>query len=117
MVGIYSKINKFFSKVGDTVNDNVLPVLGKIGDFVYSDLFQKVASYGTPAIDSFIPGLGTGINTVIPYISQAGKFAQKYSNLKPPVNTVPKGVYLSKRPDNLHNRIELKALPPPDSHP
>jgi hypothetical protein len=42
MVGIYSKFNKFFSKIADTVKDNVLPALGKIGDFVDSDLFQKI---------------------------------------------------------------------------
>jgi hypothetical protein len=42
MVGIYSKFNKFFSKIADTVKDNVLPALGKIGDFVDSDLFQKL---------------------------------------------------------------------------
>jgi hypothetical protein len=114
MAGIYSKIDKFFSKVADTVKDNVLPALGKIGDFVDSDLFQKVSSYATPAIDSFIPGLGTGINSVIPYIAQAGKFARKYSNNKPSTNSVPKGIYLSKRPDNLHSRIQLKSLPPPE---
>jgi hypothetical protein len=53
----------------------------------------------------------------MPYISQAVKFARKYSNPKPPMNTVPKGIYLSRRPDNLHYRIELKALPPPDAQP
>jgi hypothetical protein len=114
MVGMYSKINKFFSKVADTVKDNVLPALGKIGDFVDSDLFQKASSYATPAMDSFIPGLGIGINSVIPYIAQAGKFARKYSNNKPQTYSVSKGIYLEKRPENLHSRIQLKSLPPHD---
>jgi hypothetical protein len=28
----------------------------------------------------------------------------------------PKGIDLAKRPDQLHPRIELKALPPPDGN-
>jgi hypothetical protein len=114
MVGWYNKFNKFLSKVADTVKDNVLPVLGKIGDFIDSDFTKTVAGYAAPALNSLVPGLGTGLNSVLPYISQVGKFARNFSNK--PTNNVAKGIYLSKRPDNLHNRIELKSLPPPDDN-
>jgi hypothetical protein len=116
IVGWYNKINKFFSKVADAVKDNVLPVLGTIGDFIDSDFTKTVAGYAAPAPNSLVPGLGTGLNSVLPYISQVGKFTRNFSNPKPPMNSVPKGIYLSKRPDNLHNRIELKLLPPPDDY-
>jgi hypothetical protein len=116
MPGIYNKINKFFSKVVDTVEDNDLPVLGKIGDFIDSDFTKTVAGYAAPALKSLVPGLVTGLNSVLPYISQVGKFARNFSNPKPPINNVPKGIYLSKRPDNLHNRIELKSIMPPDDN-
>jgi hypothetical protein len=36
----------------------------------------------------------------------SGKYTKK--------NRVPKGIGLSKRPDELHPRIELKALPEPE---
>jgi hypothetical protein len=116
MPGIYNKINKFFSKVVDTVKDNVLPVPGKIGDFIDSEFTKTVAGYAAPALNSLVPGLGTGLNSILPYISQVGEFARNFSNPKPPMNSVPKGIYLSRRPDNLHNRIELKSLLPPNDY-
>jgi hypothetical protein len=105
MLGIYNKLNKFSSKITGTVKENALPALGKIGDFIDSDFAKTVAGYAAPAPNSLVPGLGTGLNSVIPYISQAGKFARKFSNSKPQAPSVPKGIYLSKRPHSLHNRI------------
>jgi hypothetical protein len=116
MVGIYSKFNKLFSKITDTVKDNVLPALGKIGDFADSDLARTISNYAAPVLNSFVPSLGTGLNSALPFISNLSKKARKIQNDWSSCNNqVPKGIHLSKRPSDLHSRIQSKALPPPDS--
>jgi hypothetical protein len=79
MVGIFSKINKYFSKFTNAVKDNVLPVLGKIGDAVNSDFVKGIVSFATPALNSFIPGSGRRLGRALPLISKMGKTAKNIS--------------------------------------
>ncbi|GHU19205.1 hypothetical protein FACS189472_08650 [Alphaproteobacteria bacterium] len=79
MVGIFNKIGKFFGKVKDVVKDTVLPTIGKIGDFMDSDAVQGIASFAAPALNTIVPGLGTGLGMALPFLSKLGKKAKGIS--------------------------------------
>jgi hypothetical protein len=79
MVGLFSKINKYFGKFTDALKDDVLPVIGKIGDAVNSDIFQGLASYAIPALNPVAPSLGSGLGMAMPYVSKAGKYLSNLS--------------------------------------
>jgi hypothetical protein len=138
MVGIYSKIKNGLNWLKGKAAKYVAPVVGTLGDLANSEFVQGAAGFLNPFLNSAIPGLGTGISTGLSYLGKAGDIANglaadykeqgddfgftdmyknitsgKYTNKK---NRVPKGVGLSKRPDELHPRIELKALPEPEGN-
>jgi hypothetical protein len=109
VVGIFSKINKYFSKFTDAVKDNVLPVLGKIGDAVDSDFVKGVASFAAPALNSFIPGLGSGLNMASPLISKMGKTAKNISkgcNNDPNYLMTQTSNFLNGRPNIVSDTIQ-----------
>jgi hypothetical protein len=139
MVGIYSKIKNFFSDLGDKAKsvafEYVAPVVGKLGNIAGSEFVQGLATKAAPYLNGVIPGLGTGIQTALPWAKQIGDVANgAYKNYMQNPNygfgdlinnvrnkkygsKVPKGIGLARRPDELHSRIELKALPSPDDMP
>ena len=113
MVGIYSKfqkglnyltelankstgfINGFVPVLGTALN-YALPAIGKIGDIAHNSyLDYKEKPYG---IGEWVQNFASG----------------RYNEPKKPRLKISKGIGLAKRPDQLHNRISLKALPPPD---
>jgi hypothetical protein len=82
-------------------------------------------------LNSFVPGLGTGLNSALPFVANLGKKARKIHNdwsndsdyLKNQISNftgcqpqVQKGIHLARRPENLHSRIQLKSLPVPDEY-
>jgi hypothetical protein len=141
MVGIWNKIKNGLNNVKNTVAKNLLPWMGKVGDFVNSQPFQSISSFVTPALNGFIPGLGSGISTGLNYLGKFGNIAKNMSadtmgkefNLQNAMNTaykfangaysndastdIPKkrvlkqGIRLARRPDQLSDRIQLKAFP------
>ncbi|GHU18100.1 hypothetical protein FACS189472_05930 [Alphaproteobacteria bacterium] len=130
MVGIFKKIKDGLNWIKNKVVKNVLPYVGKLGDIVDSDALQSVIKAIGPAADAFIPGLGTGINAARNFISNAGNVARtltktggfanvpnlsnKFANVPNLSNKFANVPNLAKRPDQLHDRIQLKALPPPE---
>ncbi|GHU19664.1 hypothetical protein FACS189472_09790 [Alphaproteobacteria bacterium] len=107
MVGIFKKIKDGLNWIKNKVVKNLLPYVGKLGDIVDSDALQTVIKAIAPVADTIIPGLGTGINTAREFISKAGSGAR---TLMKGFANVPN---LAKRPNQLHDRIQLKSLPPP----
>jgi hypothetical protein len=80
-------------------------------------LARTISNYAAPVLNSFVPGLGTGLNSALPFISILGKKARKILNdWSSYDNQVPRGIHPSKRPSDLHLRIQLKSLPPPDNY-
>ena len=75
MVGIYAKIKNGLSWLKGKALKNVAPVIGSIGDFANSSLVQGIAGLAAPALDSFAPGLGTGIKTGLGWVGNAGSIA------------------------------------------
>jgi hypothetical protein len=134
MVGIYSKIKNGLNWLKGKAAKYVAPVVGQLGDLANSEFVQGAAGFLNPFLNSVAPGLGTGISTGLSYLGKAGDianglaadykekgddfgFTDMYKNItsgKYTKNRVPKGIGLSKRPDELHPRIELKALPEPE---
>jgi hypothetical protein len=133
MVGVYSKIKNGLNWLKGKAAKYVAPVVGTLGDIANSDFVQGAAGFLNPFLNSVAPGLGTGISTGLSYLGKAGDIANglaedykekgddfgfsdmydnirsgKYTNRK---SKVPKGIGLSKRPDELHPPIELKSLP------
>ena len=108
MVGIYSKIknglNNFKNKV-------IAPVFGTIADLTENPYVNSLINWAAPAVDSLIPGLGTGISTALPY---ANKISRKISEWATPekqpsrTKQVDKGIHLARDIDDLHGRLELK---------
>jgi hypothetical protein len=133
MVGIYSKLKTFVGKLGDgassMVYDYGLPFVKKVGDFAGSSFVQGLANRAAPVLDTFIPGLGSGLSKGLPFISKLGGMAQSaIDDYRPPAFASAKGgaksrkrkiglargAGLAKRPDDLHDRVQLKALMPPE---
>jgi hypothetical protein len=130
MVGIYAKIKNGLNWLQDKAYKNVMPIVGKIGDFAKSDLVKGAVGLISPALNGIVPGLGAGVSTGLDYLGRIGDMANnaaadyaanpfgivegihnftggKYSRPS-------KGIGLARRPDKLHDRIKLKALPPAD---
>jgi hypothetical protein len=141
MVGIYAKIKNGLSWLKNKVKDNVLPTLGKIGDFANSKAVHGILGLATPALNSFMPWLGTGLSTAANFVGKLGSmsndindhlnngdlmdyasekaqqiFGMANPNAKPKL-TVSRGIGLARRPDKLSSRIQLKSLPAPDDLP
>jgi hypothetical protein len=133
MVGIYSKLKTYFGKLGDGATkmayDYGLPLVSKIGKFANSPFVQGLASRAAPALDSFVPGLGTAVSKGLPFVSRFGDMAQSaidyhrppaFANAKSSARSrkgrigLARGAGLAKRPDDLHERVQLKALMPAD---
>jgi hypothetical protein len=133
MVGIYAKIKNGLNWLQDTAYKKALPFIGKLGDFAKSDLVKGVVGLAAPALNGIVPGLGAGVNAGLNYLGKFGDMAnnaaadyaanpfgivdgiQNFTSGK--YNRPSKGIGLARRPDKLHNRIKLKALPPPDDEP
>jgi hypothetical protein len=115
-VGIFSKAKNFFTSLPSKVSKYAPQFFGKLSDVLDSDVAKKLIGLAEPALNSVIPGLGTGLSTTLPQLSKfsrgIGNFGKGYipSQYKP-VKEVP-----FKRPNELHERIQLKALPAPDSY-
>jgi hypothetical protein len=140
MVGIYAKIKNGLNHLKGAALKNVAPIVGTIGDIAQSDFMQGLAGMAGPVLDTFIPGLGMGINKGLSWIGKAGDIANGltqdyalqgdqlgYSDIfknvtsgkytKSAQKSMPKGgINLAQRPDQLHPRVELKALPPPGEY-
>jgi hypothetical protein len=141
MVGIYNKIKNGLNWLKGKALKYVAPAIGKLGDFAQSDFVQGVSGFAQPILDTFVPGLGSGINKGLNWLGGAGDvasglaedyakqgdnlgFGDMYKNItsgkytKSKKKKVPDGINLSQRPDQLNDRIELKsdmlALMPPD---
>jgi hypothetical protein len=137
MVGIYNKIKNGLNWLKGKAAKYVAPVVSTLGDFANSEFVQGAAGLLTPALNMAIPGLGTGISKGLQWAGQAGDIAKglaegyaeygddfsledmyknvtsgKYKSGKKSKKRIPGGIDLSKRPDDLHPRIELKALMP-----
>jgi hypothetical protein len=141
MVGIYNKIKNGLNWLKGKALKYVAPAIGKPGGFAQSDFVQGVSGFAQPILNSFVPGLGTGINKGLEWLGSAGDvangladdykqqgdnfgFSDMYKNVtsgkytKSKKKKVPEGIKLSQRPDQLNDRIELKsdmlALMPPE---
>jgi hypothetical protein len=134
MVGIYNKLKNGLNWLKGKAMKYVAPVVGQLGDFANSDFVQGVAGLASPFLDTIAPGLGTGINKGLGWLGSAGDianglaadykaqgdnlgFGDMFSNVtsgkysKKNAFASPKGgINLSKRPDDLHPRIQLKEL-------
>jgi hypothetical protein len=133
MPGIFNKINKYWDLLKNKVVNTILPTIANIGDLAGSDVVQGIASFATPVLNTIVPGLGSGLGLALPFISNLGKKARtiakdwsanpdylsdqikEFAREKSQVKQVPKGIGLSRRPEQLHSRIQLKALPDPDN--
>jgi hypothetical protein len=104
MVGIWNKIKNGLNTLQNKVQKNVIPFVGKLGDFTNSKPVQGIASFVNPALSSVNPALGAAVSTGMGFLGNLGNAANNY--LKP--------VTFSKRPNQLHERIQLKALPSPE---
>jgi hypothetical protein len=94
-----------------------------------SDVVNGITSLAFPALNTVVPGLGTGLGAAKNFISGVGKRAKGLSNqwnanpdnfLNDKFNqfvapNVPNGMQFARRPNQLHPRIELKSLPPPEN--
>ncbi|GHU23250.1 hypothetical protein FACS189472_16240 [Alphaproteobacteria bacterium] len=137
MVGIYAKIKNGLNWLKGKAAKYVAPVVSKLGDFADSDFVQGLAGVVTPAIDMAIPGLGTGIRKGLDWVGNAGAIAKGLSadyqeqgdefGVGDIIKNVATGKYskyrrggdgikFAKRPNELHPRIELKALPSADDN-
>jgi hypothetical protein len=150
MVGLISKVKKFFSNLPEKIDKAAykyaLPFLGTVGDVANSSLVQAGVNFAAPWIDTVAPGWGTGLRIGTSVAGKVGDIANqslqedwggnfgitdfaknvvsgKYGTnpfkdvvafTGPSPNPVPKGINLAKRPDTLHSRIQLKALPSGD---
>jgi hypothetical protein len=130
MVGIYAKIKNGLNWIKNKATENVLPWVSKIGDLANSKAVQGIMGFATPALNSFIPGLGTGIGKGLNFLGKLGGLSNNVNqHLKSgdlidyvinddeaPMKTpkISPGIRLSRRPNALHERIKLKALPAPD---
>jgi hypothetical protein len=130
MVGIYAKIKNGLNWIKDKAKNVVMPFMGKIGDFANNKTVQGLASWAAPALNGIVPGLGNGVSAAIPFLGKLGNTAKAYLNddddfnsgeLQPvPLMNVKRkvgAIGLAQRPDTLHSRIELKALPAPEDEP
>jgi hypothetical protein len=79
MVGIYSKIKNYWDKAKDFVKNKALPVVAKIGDVLNSDIVNGISSIAFPALDTVVPGLGTGLRTAKNFIGSVGNKAKGLS--------------------------------------
>jgi hypothetical protein len=140
MVGIYAKLKNYFSDLPEKVNKAaykyVLPTVSGLGKVA------KYAKIAAPFVNTIVPGLGTGMEWGAQALSAAGEIADKslqedwgdgfgigdfaenlvtgkyaknpFKGVKGKAKGKSGGVGLSQRPGDLHPRLQLKALPPPD---
>jgi hypothetical protein len=139
MVGIYAKIKNGLNYLKGTAFKNVAPIVGTLGDIAQSDFMKGIADFASPFLDAFAPGLGTGVNKGLSWIGKAGDiasglaqdyaeqgdelgFGDMFKNItsgkynKSQRSSPKGGIDLAQRPDQLHPRVELKALPPPGEY-
>jgi hypothetical protein len=131
MVGIYAKIKNGLNWLQDKAYTKVMPVLGKIGDLADSSLVRGAVGMISPALNGIVPGLGAIANQGLDWASKIGGMARNAADdyAQNPFGVVEgihnftggkysqkpsKGIGLARRPDKLHDRIKLKALPSPD---
>jgi hypothetical protein len=122
MVGIWNKIKNGFNTIQNKVEKNLIPFVGKLGDFVNSKGVQAAASFITPALTAVNPMSGTAVSTGMNFLGGLGDAANDYAKNGSVLETAQnyaKSKLMSaqdvaKRPDQLHERIQLKALPPAD---
>jgi phage-related protein len=127
MVGIYAKIKNGFIK----------PVVNTVNKIVHNPFVNNLVKTAAPALNSFIPGLGTGISTGFEIVKNITPVAQQlisdgekggiqnvFQNFtqgnynkdipKQLQRVIQSGMGLAKRPDTLHNRLQLRASPAPE---
>jgi hypothetical protein len=132
MVGIYNKIKNGLNWLKGKALKYVAPAIGKLGNFAQSDFVQGVSGFAQPILNTFVPGLGTGVSKGLEWLGGAGDianglaedyqkqgdsfgFGDMYKNVtsgkytKSRKTKVPNGIKLSQRPDQLNDRIELKS--------
>jgi hypothetical protein len=124
MVGIWNKIKNGLNTIQNKVQQNLIPFVGKLGDFVNSKPVQTAASFITPALTAVNPALGTAVSTGMNFLGGLGNAANEFTknnsvlemaqNYKKGKLTSPQD--FAKRPNQLHERIQLKALPPADEN-
>jgi hypothetical protein len=134
MVGIYNKLKNGLNWIKGKAMKYVAPAVGQLGEWASSDLVKGVAGMASPFLDTIAPGLGTGINKGLGWLGTAGNianglsadyqeqgdklgFSDMFANIKSGKYTKGKtvaspkgGITLSKRPDDLHPRTQLKEL-------
>jgi hypothetical protein len=134
MVGIWAKIKNGFNWVKDHIFKPVVCGLKKVVD---NKFVKGIVKYAAPALNMVIPCLGTGIQTGFNFLSKAAPIASnllsdhdkggfkgvaknvmggKYNHVMPKQlqRAIQSGMELAKRPDTLHNRLQLRALPAPE---
>jgi hypothetical protein len=110
MVGIYSKIKNGLNWLQNTPLKNILPILGKVGDVANSDLLNSLLTVATPALNTLVPGLGPGLGETRKFLGKGGTMANDVCDNNN-YQSRPRPTVISKRPDQLQERIQLKSLP------
>jgi hypothetical protein len=124
MVGIWNKIKNGLSSFANAAKRNLLPYVGKIGDFINSKPVQGFASFINPILTGINPALGTAVSSGMGILGELGNVANDYNKTGSAFQTVQnfanrraprvkRGIGLARRPDQLSDRIQLKALPSP----
>jgi hypothetical protein len=108
-----------------------------VNKITHNPFVNALVKTAAPALNSFIPGLGTGISTGFKVVKNATPVVQqlisdgekggfqnvvqnftqgKYNKAIPKQlqRLIQSGMGLAKRPEALHNRLQLRELPPPD---
>jgi hypothetical protein len=136
MVGIYAKIKNGLNYSKGAALKHVAQIVGNIGDFVQGDFMQGLTNLAAPVLDTFVPGLGTGVSKGLSWIGKAGNianglaqdyatqgdalgFGDMFKNITSGKYTATGktgGIALAKRADQVHPRLDLKALPPPGEY-
>ncbi|GHU18322.1 hypothetical protein FACS189472_06490 [Alphaproteobacteria bacterium] len=138
MVGTYAKIKNGLNWLKGKAVKYVAAIVTKPGDVADSDFMQGLAKVITPALDTAMPGRGMAVDKGLDWVGKAGAISkglsEDYSKLgkdfsftdaianvatgkydKYRTKQVLKGIQYAHRPDELHSRIQLKALPEPDA--
>jgi hypothetical protein len=133
MFGIWAKIKNGFNWIKDHI---VKPVVQTAGKVINNPFFNSLVKVAAPVLNSVMPGLGMRIQTgigvaqrVIPVADQLlsdldkGGAHQVFQNAtqgnynkalpQSVQRLIQSGVGLARRPNQLHNRLQLRALPGP----
>jgi hypothetical protein len=134
MVNIYATIKNELNWIKNHI---FKPIVNTVNKITHNPFVNNLVNTAAPMLNSVLPGLGTGISTGFNVVKNAAPVVQQlisdgekggiqnvlqnftqgnYNKAIPEQlrRMVQSGMTLAKRPDTLHNRLQLRALPPPD---